>query len=102
MHLTKNKLHQLFFYTLITFMLVFNGGNYDFYAQFNFIFASILFLVCQRDINYKSHIRKIFLDNKKIFIIYFIFLTYLTFQIIPLPIEVSNFFHLQNINYYLI
>jgi hypothetical protein len=92
MHLTKNKLHQLFFYTLITFMLVFNGGNYDFYAQFNFIFASILFLVCQRDINYKSHIRKIFLDNKKIFIIYFIFLTYLTFQIIPLPTEFLKIF----------
>ena len=73
-------------------MLFFNGGNYDFYAQFNFIFVSILFLVCQRDINYKSHIRKFFLDNKKILIIYFIFLTYLTFQIIPLPIEVLNFF----------
>ena len=73
-------------------MLFFNGGNYDFYAQFNFIFTSILFLVCQRDINYKSHIRKFFLDNKKILIIYFIFLTYLTFQIIQLPIEVLNFF----------
>ena len=92
MHLTKNKLHQLFFYILIVLMLVFNGGNYDFYAQFNFIFASILFLVCQRDINYKSHIRKIFLDNKKIFIIYFIFLTYLTFQIIPLPTEFLKIF----------
>jgi O-antigen ligase len=92
MHLTKNKLHQLFFYTLITFMLVFNGGNYDLYAQFNFIFASILFLVCQRDINYKSHIRKFFLDNKKIIIIYFIFLTYLTIQIIPLPTEFIKIF----------
>ena len=94
MHLTKNKLHQLFFYTLITLMLVFNGGNYDFYAQFNFIFVSILFLVCQRDINYKSHIRKIFFDNKKILIIYFVFLTYLTFQIIPLPIEFLKIFSL--------
>ena len=73
-------------------MLVFNGGNYDFYAQFNFIFTSILFLVCQRDVNYKSHIRKFFLDNKKIFIIYFIFLTYLTFQIIPLPLEFLKIF----------
>jgi len=92
MHLTKNKLHQLFFYILITLMLVFNGGNYDFYTQFNFIFVSILFLVCQKDINYKSHIRKFFLDNKKILIIYFIFLTYLTFQIIPLPIEYLKIF----------
>ena len=92
MHLTKNKSYQLFFYLLITLMLVFNGGNYDFYTQFNFIFVSILFLVCQRDINYKSHIRKIFLDNKKIFIIYFIFLTYLTFQIIPLPTEFLKIF----------
>jgi len=73
-------------------MLVFNGGNYDFYAQFNFIFVSILFLVCQRDINYKSHIRKFFLDNKKILIIYFIFLIYLNFQIIPLPMEYLKIF----------
>jgi len=92
MHLTKNKLHQLFFYILITLMLVFNGGNYDFYAQFNFIFLVILFLVCQKDINYKSHIKKFFLDNKKILIIYFIFLTYLIFQIIPLPMEFLKFF----------
>ena len=92
MHLTKNKLHQLFFYILITLMIVFNGGNYDFYSQFNFIFVSILFLVCQRDINYKSHIKKFFLDNKKILIIYFFFLIYLIVQIIPLPIEVLKFF----------
>ena len=92
MHLTKNKLYQLFFYILITLMLVFNGGNYDFYAQFNFIFLVILFLVCQKDINYKSHIRKFFLDNNRILIIYFIFLTYLVFQIIPLPMEFLKLF----------
>ena len=92
MHLTKNKLHQLFFYILITLMLVFNGGNYDLYVQFNFILAAVLFLVCQKDINYKSHIRKFFLDNKKILIIYFIFLTYLIFQITPLPIEFLKLF----------
>jgi len=92
MHLTKNKFHQLFFYILITLMLVFNGGNYDFYAQFNFIFVVILFLVCQKDNNYKSHIRKFFLDNNRILIIYFIFLTYLVFQIIPLPMEFLKLF----------
>ena len=92
MHLTKNKSYQLFFYILINLMLVFNGGNYHFYAQFNFIFVSILFLVCQRDINYKSHIKKFFLDNKKILIIYFIFLIYLIFQIIPLPMEYLKIF----------
>ena len=92
MHLTKNKLHQLFFYILITLMLVFNGGNYDFYAQFNFIFVAILFLICQKDINYKSHIKKFFLDNKKVLTIYFIVLIYLIFQITPLPIEFLKFF----------
>ena len=92
MSLTKNKLHQLFFYILIALMLIFNGGNYDIYAQFNFIFVSILFLVCQRDINYKSHIKKFFLDNKKILFIYFIFLIYLIFQIIPLPMEYLKIF----------
>jgi len=92
MHLTKNKLYQLIFYTLITLMLVFNGGNYDFYVQFNFIFIAIFFFICQRDVNYKSHIKKFFLDNKKILIIYFVFLIYLIFQIIQFPIEVLKFF----------
>ena len=95
MSLTKNKLHQLFFYILIALMLIFNGGNYDIYAQFNFIFISVLFVICQKDINYKSHIKKFFLDNKKVLIIYFIFLAYLIFQIIPLPIEFLKFFSLK-------
>jgi len=88
MHLTKNKLHQLFFYILITLMLIFNGSNYDFYAQFNFIFVALLFLVCQIDINYKSHIKYFLSHNKKILIIYLIFLTYLIFQILPFPTEI--------------
>jgi len=92
MHLTKNKFHQLIFYILITFLIIFNGGNYDLYPQFNFVLVGSFFLYCFADLNYKAHIKKIFFDNKKIIFIYIIFLTYLIFQILPFSIELIKFF----------
>jgi len=92
MHLTKNKFHQLIFYILITFLIIFNGGNYDLYPQFNFVLVGSFFLYCFADLNYKAHIKKIFFDNKKIILIYIIFLTYLIFQILPFSIELIKFF----------
>jgi len=87
MHLTKNKLNQIYFYFLISLFIIFNGGNYDLFAQFNFILVSFFFLFCFKDLNYKAHIKKFFSENKKILLIYFIFLSYLILQIIPLPQE---------------
>jgi len=92
MHLTKNKFHQLIFYILITFLIIFNGGNYDLYPQFNFVLVGSFFLYCFADLNYKAHIKKIFFDNKKIILIYIIFLLYLIFQILPFSIELIKFF----------
>ena len=95
MHLTKNKFHQLIFYILITFLIIFNGGNYDLYPRFNFVLVGSFFLYCFADLNYKAHIKKIFFDNKKIILIYIIFLSYLIFQILPFPIELIKFFSLS-------
>jgi len=92
MHLTKNRFHQLIFYILISFLIIFNGGNYDLYPQFNFVLIGSFFLYCFTDLNYKAHIKKIFFNNKKIILIYIIFLSYLIFQILPFPIELIKFF----------
>jgi len=92
MHLTKNKFHQLIFYILISFLIIFNGGNYDLYPQFNFVLVGSFFVYCYADLNYKAHIKKFFFDNKKIILIYIIFLSYLIFQILPFPIELIKFF----------
>ena len=64
MHLTKNRIHRLIFYTLISFLIIFNGGNYDIYPQFNFICIGSFFLYCFADLNYRAHIKKIFFHNK--------------------------------------
>ena len=92
MHLTKNRFHQLIFYILISFLIIFNGGNYDLYPQFNFVLVGSFFVYCYADLNYKAHIKKFFFDNKKIILIYIIFLSYLIFQILPFPIELIKFF----------
>ena len=91
MHLTKNKFHQLIFYVLITFLIIFNGGNYDMYPQFNFVLVGSFFLYCFTDINYKAHIKKFLFENKKIVLIYIVFLSYLIFQIIPFQQELIKF-----------
>jgi len=92
MHLKKNTFYQYFFYFLIFLLLIFNGGNSDLFAQVNFVLISIFFLYCLKDINYKAHIKKFYLNNKQILIFYLFFLLYLFFQIIPLPIDMLKFF----------
>ena len=91
MHLTKNRFHQLIFYILISFLIIFNGGNYDLYPQFNFVLVGSFFLYCFADLNYRAHIKKFFFENKKIVYIYIVFLSYLIFQILPFQQELIKF-----------
>jgi len=91
MHLTKNRFYQSIFYILIIFLIIFNGGNYDMYPQFNFVLVGSFFLYCFTDINYKAHIKKFLFENKKIVLIYIVFLSYLIFQIIPFQQELIKF-----------
>jgi len=105
MHLKKNQLYKIFFYVLISLIVIFNGGNYDLFSQVNFILISFFLLFCFKNLNYKAHINKFYFDNKKIIIIYLIFLSYLLFQILPLPIDILEFFSptkiqlLKNLDY---
>ena len=91
MHLTKNRFYQSIFYILISFLIIFNGGNYEMYPQFNFVLVGSFFLYCFTDLNYKAHIKKFFFENKKIVVIYIIFLSYLIFQILPFHQELIKF-----------
>jgi len=91
MHLTKNRFYQSIFYILISFLIIFNGGNYDMYPQFNFVLVGSFFLYCFTDLNYKAHIKKFLFENKKIVLIYIVFLSYLIFQIIPFQQELIKF-----------
>ncbi len=91
MTIKKNKLYQYIFLLIITFMVIFNGGNNNLYIQFNFIIISIFFLLFIREKNYLAHMRKIFSTNKLAIKLYVLFISFLIFQTIPLPIEWLSF-----------
>ena len=79
-------------------MVIFNGGNNNLYIQFNFIIISIFFLLLIREKNYLAHINEIFLKKKLAIKLYFLFIIFLLFQIIPLPIEWLNFLSPEKYN----
>ena len=92
MFLETKKIYQYIFLLIITSMVIFNGGNNNFYIQFNFIIVSIFFLTIIRQKNYLANVKNLTLKNKIPFIFYSLFLGFLIFQTIPLPIEWLNFF----------
>ena len=62
------------------------------FIQINFILISLLFLYCIKDKNYFSHLKIFYIKNKISIFFYLLFLIYLIFQIIPLPIEYLKLF----------
>ena len=94
----KNKLYQYTFLLIITLMVIFNGGNNNLYIQFNFIIISIYFLLFIKEKNYLAHVQKIFLTNKTAIKLYFLFISFLIFQIIPLPVEWLSFLSPEKYN----
>jgi hypothetical protein len=98
MNLTKNKKYQYLFFFIIFIYSIFNGGNSNIVIQVNFIFVSLLFFLCIKDKNYYQHLNKFFKENKLSIFFYFLFLIYLLFQIIPIPIENLKFFSIQKFN----
>ena len=99
MTIKKTKLYQYIFLLIITFMVIFNGGNNNLYIQFNFIIISIFFLLFIREKNYLAHIRKIFSTNKLAIKLYILFISFLIFQTIPLPIEWLSFLSPEKYNF---
>ena len=92
MQLSKNKKHQYLFFFIIIVYSFFNGGNSNLLIQVNLILISFLFLLCIRDKNYNQHLNIFFKENKLSIFFYFLFLVYLLFQIIPIPIDTLKFF----------
>ena len=92
MQISKNKKYQYSFFFILIIYTIFNGGNSNILIQINFILVSILFLFCLKDKNYIIHLTNFFKNNKKSIIIFLIFIFYLLFQIIPLPVEILKFF----------
>ena len=83
---------------MITLMVIFNGGNNNLYIQFNFIIISIFFLSFIREKNYSAHVREIFSKNKIAILLYSLFISFLIFQTIPLPIEWLSFLSPEKYN----
>ena len=92
MQLSKNKKYQYLFFSILSIFIIFNGGNSNLFIQLNFVLISLFFLFCLKDKNYNLHFKNFYINNKKSIFLYLIFLIYLFFQIIPLPMDLLNFF----------
>ena len=79
-------------------MVIFNGGNNNLYIQFNFIIVSIFFLLFVKEKKYLAHVRVLFSKNKIAIFLFTLFISFLIFQIIPLPMEWLSFFSLEKYN----
>ena len=99
MELSKNKKYQYLFFILILIYSIFNGGNSNLLIQVNFLLLSLLFIFCLSDKNYNLYFKFFFEKNKKIIFIYSLFLFYLLFQILPLPINLIKFISPEKYNY---
>jgi hypothetical protein len=92
MQLSKNKKYQYTFFLLIIIYSIFNGGNSNLLIQVNFLLISFFYFICVKDKNYNTHLNYFVNDNRKSIYFYILFLLYLLFQILPLPIDTLKFF----------
>ena len=99
MQLSKNKKYQYLFFFIFTLCLIFNGGNSNILIQINFILMSGLFFFCLKDKNYNLHFKNFYNRNKTPISFYLLFLTFLFFQILPLPFEFLKFFSPEKYKY---
>jgi hypothetical protein len=99
MHLSKNKKYQYSFFILILIYSVFNGGNSNLLIQINFLLISFFYILCSRDKNYNLHFKYFVRENKKSIYFYILFLFYLVFQILPLPVDLLKFFSPEKYKY---
>ena len=99
MQISKNKKFQYLFFSILSIFIILNGGNSNLLIQFNFILISLFFLFCLKDKNYNIHFKNFYINNKKSILLYVIFLGYLIFQILPLPINLLKFFSPEKLKF---
>ena len=92
MNLSKNKKYQYLFFFIIVINAIFNGGNSNLLIQVNFLLICLFYFLCLQDKNYNIHFKYFLRENKRSIYCYILFLFYIFFQIIPLPIEIIKFF----------
>ncbi len=100
MQISKNKKYQYLFFSILSIYIIFNGGNSNLLIQLNFILICSFYFYCFKDKNYGLHLENFYLKNKKSIVLYLIFLIYLFFQILPLPLNFLKF--LSPEKYYLL
>ena len=83
----KKAILQNLFLLVVTLCVSINASNSNLLIQFSSINFIIFFFLCLKNKEILEAIRKNYISNKLFFIIFFIYIGYLVFQIIPLPLN---------------
>jgi O-antigen ligase len=86
MLLSKNALQNLFC-IILTITISFNASINVLLTQLSSISFIIFFLICIKNNKISESIKKNYINNRIFFLIFIIYLSYLIFQIIPLPLN---------------
>ena len=86
MLLSKNALQNLFC-IILAITISFNANINVLLTQLSSISFSIFFLICTKNNEISESIKKNYINNRIFFLIFIIYLSYLIFQIIPLPLN---------------
>jgi O-antigen ligase len=86
MVLRRTVLQNLFLF-VVTLCVSINASNSNLLIQFSSINFIIFLLLCLKNKEVLEAIKKNYINNKNFFIIFTIYISYLIFQIIPLPLN---------------
>ena len=86
MVLKRTTLQNLFLF-VVTLCVSINASNSNLLIQFSSINFIIFLLLCLKNKDVLEAIKKNYINNKFFFIIFFIYIGYIIFQIIPLPLN---------------
>jgi len=99
MLLSKNTLQNLFLIILaITVSL--NASINHLMVQVSSVSFIFFFLLCLKNVQISEMIKKNYIDNKTFFIFFFLYISYLIIQIIPLPLGLIEIIAPNNYNLY--
>ena len=99
MLLNKNTLQNLFL-IILTITVSLNASINPIMVQISSISFIIFFLFCLKNVEILERIRKNYVNNKIFFILFFIYVSYLIIQIIPLPLSLIEIIAPNNYNLY--
>jgi len=99
MFLRKNTLQNLFL-VILAVTVSFNASINPLLTQTSSISFIIFFLLCLKNSRVLERIKKNYIDNKVFFILFFIYIGYLIFQIVPFPLDFIKIIAPNNYNLY--